>query len=88
MKLGITKEQFPAMAEASLRYFGVMIAGVAAGMFLAVAFIPKDDRKIFPFYFFVTAWILTCASGLVASSANLFRRKKSEKDLVDEKHVV
>ena len=79
MKLGITKEQLPA----ALRHLGVMISGAGIGMFLAVAFIPEDERKIFYFHYFVTAYILVFVGSVVAS----FRRKKTGKDLVDDKHV-
>jgi len=88
MKLGITKQQLPEMAQTTLRYFGGMIAGAGIGMFLAVAFIPEDDRKIFRFHFFVTAWILICAGPLVANLAKLVRQSQQQKDLIDEKHVV
>jgi hypothetical protein len=79
MKLGITKEQLPA----AVRYFGGMISGAGIGMFLAIAFIPEDDRKIFHFHYFVTAWILICVGSIIGS----FRQKKSEKDLDNDKRV-
>jgi uncharacterized membrane protein AbrB (regulator of aidB expression) len=79
MKLGITKEQLPA----ALRHFGGMIAGAGIGMFLAVAFIPEDERKIFHFRYFVTAGILIIFGSVVGS----FRQKKQEKDLDDDKPV-
>jgi hypothetical protein len=86
MKLGITKEELPMMAERFLRQFGSVISGAGLGMFLAVIFIPEDDRKVFPFSFFLTAWVFICVGPIVSSSANLIRRKQ-RKDIVDEKHV-
>jgi hypothetical protein len=84
MKLGITKEELPIVAERFLRQFGGIISGAGIGMFLAVEFVPQDDRQIFHIHFFVTAWVCICLGGIVA---NLYRRKSPRKDSVDEKHV-
>jgi len=64
-----------------------MIAGAGIGMLLAVAFIPEDDRKIFHFHYFVTAWILILVGPIVANLAKLIRQNQQQKDLIDEKHV-
>jgi hypothetical protein len=83
MKLGITKDQLPLM----MNHVCVLISGAGIGMFLAVAFIPEDDRKIFPFHYFVTAWVLVIGGSILRSSiVNWLRPKKAKEDLFDETH--
>ncbi|HVU26498.1 MAG TPA: hypothetical protein VHG71_02040 [Verrucomicrobiae bacterium] len=75
MKLGISKGELLATLKSSSRYFGGMITGMGLGMFLAIAFIPKDGRKIFDFDYITTALILTCIGNIFGSA---FQNKPKE----------
>jgi hypothetical protein len=87
MKLGITKEQIPALLNGLACYCGGMIAGIGLGMLIATRFVPEDDQKMFRFQFYVIALSCVFAGGFVANIPVYFQRKKSRHDLVDEKHV-
>jgi hypothetical protein len=56
-------------------------------MILAVAFIPKDDRKIFQFQYFVVAQLLGLGGAILRWLIDWIRCKKAEKDLVHKEPV-
>src|SRR5690242_19445260 len=51
MKLGIPKDQFSILADKLWMYFEGIILGIGLGMFLALLFVPENDRKMFPLGF-------------------------------------
>lgn len=83
MKLGITKDDLPDIA----RSFCTLISGAGVGMVLAVAFIPKDDRKILQFQYFVVAQLLGIGGGLLRWLIGWICTKRAEKDLVHKEPV-
>ncbi len=50
-------------------------------MILAVAFIPKDDRKIFQFQYFVVAQLLGVGGAVLRWLIDWIRSRRAEKDL-------
>lgn len=83
MKLGITKNDLPAIA----RSFCTLICGAGIGMCLAVAFVAKEDRSAFHFSYYVTAWLLVLGGSVLRSMADLLCRKSAEKNLINEKDM-
>ena len=81
MKLGITKDDLPHIA----RSFCTLISGAGVGMMLAVAFIPKDDRKIFQFQYFVAAYLLVVGGAVLRWLIDWICTKRTKNELVDEK---
>jgi hypothetical protein len=78
MKLGISKKELPAMIKA----LGYIISGMGIGMFLAIVFVPKDDRgKLFHFGYVLAAWILILVGSVVKSS---FQQNVAKGDLTDK----
>ena len=73
MKLGITKEDLPDIA----RSFCTLISGAGVGMIIAVAFIPKDDRKIFQFQYFVVAQLLGVGGAVLRWLIDWIRSKRA-----------
>lgn len=80
----LSKDDLPTIA----RSFCTLICGAGVGMFLAVAFVPKDDRDVFHLSYFVTAWLLILSGSVLRSMTGLLRRKDAEKNVVHEKPVV
>jgi len=83
MKLGITKDDLPDIA----RSFCTLISGAGVGMFLAVGFIPKDDRKIFQFQYFVVAQLLGVGGAILRWLIDWIGSRRAKKDLGHEKPV-
>ena len=83
MKLGITKDDLPDIA----RSFCTLISGAGVGMFLAVGFIPKDDREIFQFQYFVVAQLLGVGGAILRWLIDWIRSRRVEKGLGHEKPV-
>ncbi len=83
MKIGISKGDLPAIA----RSFCTLICGAGVGMFLAVGFVPKDDRGIFHFSYFVTALALAFGGSVLRSIIDSVRQKDVDQTTVHEKHV-
>lgn len=73
MKLGISKEDLPDIA----RSFCTLISGAGVGMIIAVAFIPKDDRKIFQFQYFVVAQLLGVGGAVLRWLIDWIRSKRA-----------
>ena len=78
MKHRIPKDQLSILADKLLMYLEGIILGIGLGMFLALLFVPKDYRKVFPFPFYIVAWACSCFAPLIVPLANLLRRNISE----------
>lgn len=83
MKPGITKDDLPDIA----RSFCTLIFGAGVGMILAVAFIPKEDRKVFQFQYFVVAQLLGVGGAVLRCLIGWICTKRAKKDLGHEKPV-
>ena len=75
MKHRISKDQLSILADKLLMYFEGIILGIGVGMFVALLFVPKDDRKVFPFPFYIVAFACCLLAQLITPLPHLLRRK-------------
>jgi hypothetical protein len=59
-----------------IAYFSGLSIGISVGMFLAIKFVPEEDRKIFPSNYDIIAFACLFAGIFIMGIQSFFERKK------------